>query len=49
MGLKQFKKVRGTKWNKEQTINQQKLLIPSIDVKQNGKWDFNCSGEKSRG
>ena len=49
MGLKQCKKVRGTEWNKEQPINQQKLLIPSIDVRQNGKCDFNCSGEKSRG
>jgi hypothetical protein len=49
MGLKQYKKVRGKEWNKEEPINQQKIVIPSIDVRHNVKFDFHCSREKSRG
>jgi hypothetical protein len=49
MGLKQCKKVRGKEWNKEEPINQQKIVIPSIDVRQNGKCDFDCSREKKQG
>ena len=49
MGLKQYKKVTGKEWNKEEPMNQQNIVIPSLEVMQNGKCDFKCSREKKAG